>query len=172
MNNSVSKTGSNAVTVTVSDGDRNYTITLTKDNNTLAVGYNLITTKLHHFKDLPSGAVGVLQGSKFYPLGKISTDTTLAAISEYDNQSGIKLPRDRAQLVMDISCLFDKEEYLREQDYNDDMGFHKSAPVADEIKAAQLKLKEFDVANPKIVAEINKQKQIDNECKIHSALNA
>ncbi len=174
MLKSVSKTGLNGVTVTVSPGSLDYRdITLTKDGVTLVAGYTLITL-LNGFKDLSSDACSVLQcaNNKLQPLGKDNTDTVKSAIEAYNNQDAVRLPSERANIVMEISCLYEKESYLREQDYDNDIGFHLSAPAKTEIDNAKEKLEIFDKKYPEIAKKVNEEISEKNKRAIKSALNA
>ena len=78
----------------------------------------------------------------------------------------------RDYLVMEIGDAYSKFDYLREQDYNNDTGFHKSAPVELEIKAAEQALKDFDIANPELKAEIDAVKREKIARDIQSCLNS
>jgi len=166
---SITKTSTDGIKVTVSSGSPCYTISICKDGIELRSGYCLITSH----PDMPAEAAGLLRSNERYtPLSKNTMAAAEEAVAEYMDQPAIRLPIERKNIVMELSCLHDEEAYLREQDYNNDTGFHNSAPVQKEIEQALLKLAEFDIANPSIIAQIKKDQKIKDRRDIQSALNA
>jgi hypothetical protein len=174
----ITKTAENGITVTIdakkhADYLGNY-ITLTRDGETLLSAYEYID-KERWMKPYnpPEGTAALLKGrGKIQPIGQITADLISEALIDFNNLDEIRLPRERENLRMAISTAYDKFSYLREQDYNNDIGFHASPAAEKEIEDAEKALKEFDKTHPEFAAKIAKEKAAKTERQIQSALNA
>lgn len=145
-------------------------ITLIVDDKKVAEG----SAQFFNVPNMPSGAVSCLQHSSggLQCLGQVSSDLIASVLSEYSNLPEVRLPYERDELVLNLSMAYDKYDYMRERDFNNDIGFHESVPVEKEIEAAKQALTEFDKAHPDFIAKLALEKAEKVESNIQSALNA
>ena len=174
----ITKTAENGITAILdSDKYADYLgkyITLTKDGETIAEAYEFINEDRWMAPyNPPEGTAALLKSNaRIQPIGQITADLISDAFADFNNLDEIKLPHDRNELKMAISMAYDKFSYLREQDYNNDIGFHQSPAAEKEIEEAEKALKEFDKKHPEFAAKIADEEAAKTERQIQSALNA
>jgi len=175
----IKRTAINGVTVTldttVAKEYNGHFIVLTKNGEELISGYDFIRDEVDCWSP-PEGTIALVRSNKsndmVHPLGAVTAQLVSDAFAEYDLLDEIKLPRDRAALVSALGDAHDEHDYKREQDYNNDIGFHQSAETELKIEAAVKALTDFDLAHPEFTARLAAEKAAETERNIQSALNA
>ncbi len=166
--NAITKTSKNGLEVTI--GGENHSLIQLKKGGKASIEGSSIK---YNLSGMPHGAESCLMGNKItQPLSKEATIFVEDCIKEYKNQPEIRLPLERQSLVDAIYAAYYKIDLAREDDHDNDIGFHLSVQVHKEIDDAELALSVFDKAHKELAKSIVKEKAKTTERNIQSALNA